>query len=173
MRKKIALTLLLVGVLPAVLSAHQFYISITSIQHLPEAQKLRVRVKLFVNDLEESIYQEKGIRIGLWKNNPIEDAQSYVEQYITSRLSIAINDAAVPLNFLNQKVEPAEVLEDNVILCELEANDVSEIATIKVRNSILTETFDSQANIINIRANDTRKTINLDKKLPEDEVDFR
>lgn len=172
MSRKIALTFLLVGVFPAALMAHEFYISMTSIQHHPEAQKLTIRIKLFINDLEESIFREQGIRIGLWASAPVEDAHAYVEQYIASKFLISINDSSVPLKFVNQKVEPAEVLEDNVIICELEAYDISEITTIKVHNSLLTETIDSQTNIVNIRANDIRKIINLDRRLPEDQVTF-
>ncbi|MEM8507918.1 MAG: DUF6702 family protein [Bacteroidota bacterium] len=172
MGKKIVLTLLLVGVFPAILNAHQFYISITSIQHQPETQKLSIRVKLFVNDLEASIFQEQGIRIGLWANTPVKNAASYVEHYILSKLFISINDAPATLKFIRQTVEPAEVLEDNVLVCHLEAYNVPQINTVKVRNSLLTETIDAQINIVNIRANGTKKVINLDRKLPEDQVAF-
>ena len=134
---------------------------------------MNVRIKVFVNDLEESIFQEEKVRIGLWKNNPIEDAQAYVERYVLSRMKIIVNNTAVPLEFVEYTVEPAEVLEDNVLICYLESNRVPEIASIKVHNSMLTETIESQTNIINLRINDTRKVINLDRILPEDEVTFK
>ena len=136
MRKKVVLMLLLLGLFPVVLSAHEFYISITTIQHHPEAQKLSIRVKIFVNDLEESIFREQGVRLGLWKNIPIDSAESYVEDYICSRLSISINDTQVPLEFKNQKVESAEILEDHVIICQLEAYHISEISTIKTSQQL-------------------------------------
>lgn len=170
--KRWALTLGLLALLPSGLMAHQFYLSITTIQHHAESQKLTVSVKLFVNDLEEAIYQEKGLRLGLWKNEPIPDAQAYVAQYLASRLFISINDAPVYLEFISQQVEGAEVLADHVIICELEATDIAEIAKIKVQNSLLTEAFDSQTNIVKIRANDTRKSLNLDSRLSEGEVTF-
>ncbi len=172
MKKKIALTFLLLVVYSTVLIAHEFYISITSIQHHPETQKLSIRVKIFVNDLEESIFQEEGVRLGLGTNTPIENAQAHVEHYLCSKLSISVNDSLIPLNYLNQKVETAEIVEDNVIICQLEAYNISEIVKIKVHNSLLTNAFDSQTNIVNIRANDTKKAINLDKRLPEDQVVF-
>jgi len=166
------LILLWVGVFPITLQAHQFYLSITSIKHHPETQKLTIRVKLFVNDLEESIFQERGVRIGLWGNTPVENAESYVEHYVFSKLFISINDTPVPLTLVHQTVEPAEVLEDDVLVCQLEAYNISQIATIKVHNSLLTDTIDSQINIVNIRANGTKKVINLDRKLPEERVSF-
>lgn len=166
------MALLMVGVFPIVLMAHQFYVSITSMQHHPETQKLSIRVRLFANDLEESIFQEQGVRLGFWTNSPLENAQAYVESYVSSRLFISVNDSPIRLNFISQKVESAEVIDDTVIICELEAYDVSEIATIQVRNSLLIETFDDQINIVNIRANNTKKVMNLDRKLPKDQVAF-
>ena len=152
--------------------AHQFYISITYIRHNPGTQVLSVRVKLFINDLEEAIYQEQNVRIGLWKDDPIENAETYVEQYIASKLSIMVNGKKQPLQFLSQTIKPAEVLEDNVLICQLEAQDVPEISKLKVHNSIITETIDSQTNIININIDGKKKVINLDRILPEDEVSF-
>ncbi len=164
------MTLFLVGSISTASIGHEFYISITTIQHDEENDKLTIRVKIFVNDLEESIFQERGVRLGLWKNRPIANAQSYVERYITSKLSITVNDSPVRLKFITQKVESAEIVEDHVIICELEVQDVAKISRIKVRNRVLVDAFDSQANIVNIYANGTRKTINLDKKLPEEQI---
>jgi len=170
MGKRIFLLLFLLGFCPALLHAHEFYISITTIHHQEATEKLSIRVKIFVNDLEESIFQEQGIRLGLWKNVPIENAQAYVADYVCSRLSISINGTPIPLQFQQQRVESAEVVEDHVIVCQLATDKVPDINQIKVYNTLLTETFDAQTNIVNIRANDSRKTINLDKRLPEDEI---
>ena len=172
MWKKIAFTLLFAVASSSITDAHQFYISITSIQHHAESEKLSVNIKVFINDLEESIYQESGTRIGLWKNKPVENANDYIKKYISSRLSISINEIPASLQFVRLTIEPAEILEDNVLLYQMEVNNVKDIRTMKVRNSLLTETIDSQINIIKIKANDTRKLINLDKKLPEEEIVF-
>ncbi|MEO0571423.1 MAG: DUF6702 family protein [Bacteroidota bacterium] len=172
MGKKFVLALLWVCVFPNMLNAHQFYISITSVRHHAETQKLTVRIKVFVNDLEEAIFQEQGIRIGLWTNTPVENVESYLERYIFSKLFISVDDARVPLKFVNQMVEPTEVLEDHVLVCKLEAYNIPKITTIKIHNSLLTESIDSQINIVNIRANGTKKVINLDGKIPEDQIAF-
>ena len=105
-------------VFPTVLSAHQFYISITSIQHHPETEKLSVGIRLFINDLEEAIFQERGVRLGLGTNRSQENAQEHITQYIRSKLSIAVDGSTIPLNYVNHKVETAEVIDDNVIICQ-------------------------------------------------------
>ena len=61
-------------------------------------------------------------------------------------------------------------MEDNVIFCVLEVCNVSEILSIGVQNKLLTESFDSQANIVVISANGTRNTLNLDKKIFQERI---
>ena len=162
----------MVFALPVLVNAHQFYISVTSIKHEAETQKIKVRVKLFINDLEESIFQQSGTRIGLWKNKPIANYEDYIKGYLTSKLSITINNSQVPLTYLKHRVESAEVLEDYVLYCEFEANNISTISSLTISNRLLTEAFDSQTNIINVKANNTRKTINLNKRIPEETILF-
>ena len=172
MRMKIALTLFLFTVFPDQLSAHELYLSITTIQHQWDDQKLSIQVRLFVNDLEESILQQKGVQLGLWKNTPIDNAQNYVEEYICSRLVIYINELPVPLDFIGLQIESADIVEDHVIICELKAYGISEISSIRISNSLLIETIDDQVNIVNILAKENRKTINLNKRIQDETVVF-
>ena len=53
---------------------------------------------------------------------------------------------------------------------EYNASRINEIKTISIQNSLLTENFDSQANIVVISANGVRNTLNLDKRIPEGEI---
>jgi hypothetical protein len=144
--------------------------SYTSVKHNPENEELFIRIKLFVNDLEESLYEYQGLRSDFQKNSPIENKEHYIEKYIHSKLSILINEKPIDIQFIEQKLETANLSEDSVIFCELEACNVSEIKTISIQNSLLTENFDSQANIVVISANGVRNTLNLDKRIPEGEI---
>tara|TARA_S200000501_G_C20749914_1_gene711170 strand:+ start:60 stop:593 length:534 start_codon:yes stop_codon:yes gene_type:complete len=170
MNLKTLLVLLSIILLSSGLRAHDFYLSVTTLKHNVKNEKLAIQIKLFVNDLEESIFQEQGVNLGLWENSPIENAERYVEKYIYSKLFISINNNPVEIEFIEQKMKTTEVTEDNVIFCELEVCNVSEIFSIGVQNKLLTESFDSQANIVVISANGIRNTINLDKKIYQDKI---
>jgi hypothetical protein len=146
--------------------------SYTSVKHNPENEELFIRIKLFVNDLEESLYEYQGLRSDFQKNSPIENKEHYIEKYIHSKLSILINEKPIDIQFIEQKLETANLSEDSVIFCELEACNVSEIKTISIQNSLLTENFDSQANIVVISANGVRNTLNLDKRIPEGKINY-
>ena len=110
--------------------------------------------------------------MGLWKNTPIDNAQEYLEEYICSRLLIYINELPVPLDFIGLQIQSAEIVEDHVIICELKAYGISEISSIRISNSLLIETIDDQVNIVNILANESRKTINLNKRIQNEHIVF-
>ena len=75
-----------------------------------------------------------------------------------------------PLDILNN--ESAEIIEDHVIICELKAYGISEISSIRISNSLLIEIIDDQVNIVNILANESRKTINLNKRIQDEHIVF-
>ena len=78
-----------------------------------------------------------------------------------------IESSLVKLTF-----ETAERLEEDLFICEFEAFDIYKINSIKVSNSILTERFDSQTNIVFIIANGKRETLNLDRKISQGEITY-
>jgi len=172
MNFKTVLILFLIIISSHDLKAHEFYMSYTSVKHNPENEELFIRIKLFVNDLEESLYEYQGLRSDFQKNSPIENKEHYIEKYIHSKLSILINEKPIDIQFIEQKLETANLSEDSVIFCELEACNVSEIKTISIQNSLLTENFDSQANSVVISANGVRNTLNLDKRIPEGKINY-
>ena len=140
--------------------------------HSTEKQNLSIRIKLFANDLEQTFIDEKGFSLGILKKLPNENAKQHIEKYIFSKFSIIVNEMEINMSFKEQKFENTERVEEDLIICELEASNIPKIDSIKIRNQFLTESFDSQTNIVFIIANGMRKTLNLDKKISEGEISF-
>ena len=172
MISKIALVLLSSFFLKTQDVKHDFYVSVTSIRHNAEKQNLSIRIKLFANDLEKTFVDEKGFGLGILKNSPNENAKQHIEKYIFSKLSIIVNEKLINMSFVEQKFENTERVEEDLIICKLEASNIPKIDSIKIKNQFLTESFDSQTNIVFIIANGMRKSLNLDRKISEGEISF-
>ena len=151
---------------------HDFYVSVTSIRHNTEKQNLSIRIKLFANDLEQSFIDERGFGLGILKKLLNENAKQDIEKYIFSKFSIIVNEKLINMSFVEHKFENTERVEEDLIICELEASSIPKIDSIKIKNQFLTESFDSQTNIVFIIANGMRKTLNLDRKISEGEISF-
>ena len=172
MKLKIVFILLSSLLFPSEIVKHDFYVSITSIRHNLEKENLFIRIKLFASDLEQSFLYEKGVYLGIRKNLQNEKVRQNLEKYIFSKFSIKINGKPISINLAQLIFETAERLEEDLFICEFEAFDISKIKSIKVRNSILTERFDSQTNIVFIIANGKRETLNLDRKISQGEITY-
>ena len=169
---KIALVLLATFFLKPHDVKHDFYVSVTSIRHNAEKQNLSIRIKLFANDLEKIFVDEKGFGLGILKKSPNENAKQHIEKYIFSKLSIIVNKKLINMSFVEQKFENTGRVEEDLIICMLEASNIPKIDSIKIKNQFLTESFDSQTNIVFVIANGMRKTLNLDRKISEGEISF-
>ncbi len=172
MISKIALVLLSSFFLKTQDVKHDFYVSVTSIRHNAEKQNLSIRIKLFANDLEKTFVDENGFGLGILKKSPNKNAKQHIEKYIFSKLSIIVNEKLINMSFVEQKLENTERVEEDLIICKLEASNIPKIDSIKIKNQFLTESFDSQTNIVFIIANGMRKTLNLDRKISEGEISF-
>ena len=149
MKLKIVFILLSSLIFPSEIVKHDFYVSITSIRHNLEKENLFIRIKLFASDIEQSFLHEKENVLGIRENSKNEKVKKNLEKYIFSKFSIKINGKPIDISLVKLVFETSERREDGfVFICEFEAFDISNINSIKVSNSILTERFDSQTNIV-------------------------
>ena len=114
----------------------------------------------------------KDIVLGIRENSKNEKVKKNLEKYIFSKFSIKINGKPIDISSIKLIFETAKSIEEDLIICELEAFDISNINSIKVSNSILTERFDSQTNIVFIIANGMRETLNLDRRISHGEITY-
>ena len=159
-------------IFPSEIVKHDFYVSITSIRHNLEKENLFIRIKLFASDIEQSFLHEKENVLGIRENSKNEKVKKNLEKYIFSKFSIKINGKPIDISLVKLVFETSERREEDLFICEFEAFDISNINSIKVSNSILTERFDSQTNIVFIIANGKRKTLNLDRRISHGEITY-
>ena len=172
MKLKIVFILLSSLIFPSEIVKHDFYVSITSIRHNLEKENLFIRIKLFASDIEQSFLHEKDIVLDIRENSKNEKVKKNLENYIFSKFSIKINGKPIDISSIKLIFETAKRIEEDLIICELEAFDISNINSIKVSNSILTERFDSQTNIVFIIANGKRETLNLGRRISHGEITY-
>jgi len=172
MKLKIVFILLSSLIFPSEIVKHDFYVSITSIRHNLEKENLFIRIKLFASDIEQSFLHEKENVLGIRENSKNEKVKKNLEKYIFSKFSIKINGKPIDISLVKLVFETSERIEEELFICEFEAFDISNINSIKVSNSILTERFDSQTNIVFIIANGKRETLNLDRRISHGEITY-
>ncbi len=123
---------------------HKFYVSLTEIRYNPQSQRLEVSMRIFPDDLDLAFEKQFGINPHLVTALEHTNADSLIQDYLKFHFAIEVNDDPVILTYLGK--EP----EADAIWCYLESETIKYPASILVRNSILTNEFEDQVNIIQV-----------------------
>lgn len=139
---------------------HEFHLSKCLIEYNRSEQALQISMHLFVDDLEDAL-RLKGkdnLQIGTPKEDP--NSESYLEDYLSDNFSLIVNGQPAAYEFLGK--EPGE--DPLSLWCYIEVPQVANLESLQVKNSLLTEAFADQKNLISIMGpNDKRGYFILEK----------
>lgn len=136
---------------------HEFYVSLSEVRYNPETERYELSIRIFPDDLDRALLERSGIRTQLATELEHEMADSLLMVYLLEDFSLEVNGKKLRLDYLGK--EP----ESDAIWCYLESSKVAAPETITVRNTILTEYFMDQVNIIQVYHGKWNKGLMLDR----------
>ena len=146
--------------------AHPFKASVSEINYNAETGSLEITLKLFTDDLEGCITVRTGELLYLDTGNELPSAVRSINDYVQSGMRIMLNGKPVTLEFLGKEQEPG------VTWCYLESGEVTYPSELTVYNSIMTELYPTQSNIVHIQVEKQRKSLLLGTARPSGTVVF-
>lgn len=158
------LLLCLVGNLVQAAPPHDFHVSVMRLDYNPNARSLEVSLKLFSDDIEESLQVMGGPRLHLGAPNEYAATDSLLNIYLHNRLGIQVNGTERDFELLGKEVEY------EVTWCYLEFREIEAVRELVLRNEILFELFDDQSNIVHLYLNGKEFSMLLHKGFREDSV---
>ena len=99
-------------------------------------------------------------------NSGAANFKGEVEKYISRNFSVFVNGEHKSLNVNNSQVN------GETVFIYFEVSNVQNISTLSIRNSILTEAYPKQMNLVNIAYKGTQKNMVLQKGKESSEVSF-
>lgn len=147
-------------------AVHDFHVSITKIDLNPESKKLEIMIKLFTDDLSEALNQKYGTNFMLGTASEPPNANDRLKEYVNGQFSISVNGKPVELNYLGKQQE------DDATWVYIESERVGKIRSMAVSNPLLTDLFDDQANLINVKVEGKKGGLTLRKGETTGEVKF-
>lgn len=149
---KVILTIL-IGFICCSSALHDFHLCKTDVHYKSDQNSIQVTVLTFVDDLEEALNQEKPLDYKLLQNAEHPEADSLIAIYFEQHLTFKINGEAKSFYYLGKE----ESDDITAIYSYLEIEGIDDPTFIEIDNSIMTELFDDQKNIINIKVNNKPK----------------
>ena len=135
------------------LLVHPLHISVTEIEYNEMVQALQIISRIFV---EQDILNPKQ---GLTTKQLVAD-------YLKDHLKIKLDGKAQTMNFLGYEEE------NFALICYIEIEKVKDFKIIEVENTVITETFDDQSNLVHITYKGPVKSTRLMREKPSDKFTF-
>ena len=133
-----------------------FFSSMTKVDYIDGTKTLKFTTKLNTTHISQAV-----------KIDPATAGfEAEVKKYVNNNMDVSINGAPKSLTFTGSQVNGESVW------VYYEAGNVSDISSLKIKNSILIGQFPKQINIVNITYKGTLKTLNFQKGKETSEFSF-
>ncbi|WP_298120685.1 DUF6702 family protein [Flavobacterium sp.] len=137
------------------MTAHKFYVGIYQINHDAKKKMIQVTARIFVDDINDALEKKFHKKTFLGEKNESTEDENLLKKYLSEKFQLKVNGEKKPLTFLSKE------MENNVLICYLNIREISKIKTLEVENSIITEIYDEQQNIIQANFNGEKKNLLL------------
>ena len=160
MKTKFYLLALIVVTLFTSVSMHKYYVSITEIEFVKEKQSVQVITRLFIDDFQRLLRERYDDKITLEEAEDESDIDVLIEKYIKNRLKVSINSEEKTPVFIGKEYD------QDIVYCYYEIENISEVKTMEIKNTVLFDIFGEQKNVVRTNINGKNKTFVL---IPEND----
>ncbi|NRD20894.1 peptidase E [Winogradskyella eckloniae] len=126
-------------------SSHEYYVSVTKIEYSKKDESLQIISQIFINDFETLLRKRYDDKITLDSGQESETVETYMKRYLEDKLKVKVNGLNVKFNFIGKEYK------DDITYCYLEVENISEIKSLEVTNTILFDVFSEQQNILRMK----------------------
>ena len=149
--------------------AHEFHLSKGLIEYVESEQSLQITMYVFIDDFEEALKQKNIDKLFICTSKESENADQHIYDYFQETFILEIDQKQASFDYIGK-----EIAEDMIgMWCYLEVTQVTPFEKITIKNSLMTEVFDDQKNIINLIGPKKKQSyFMMDLKNQTEEVNF-
>ena len=152
------------------LPAHDYHVSKTNLRYVAERRQLQVEMHLFVEDIEEALHEEGKPYLDLGTDEQHPDGDRYLLEYLGRHFGIDWNGERLVTEIVGYEIED----DLHGMWIYLSADGLDAPTVIAVNNTLLTETYADQKNIVKFFSDDRRLgTLLMDRANPGGHVNVR
>lgn len=126
-------------------SFHPIHLSVANIDYNFKTKKLEISFRVFADDFEQIINSKNDVVLNIGKKNEHKKTNNYIDSYISEHFSLTINNTKIKSKKLVLKKRE---LKDITIWLYYSIDFSGGIKQIKIMNSILTDLYRDQKNLL-------------------------
>lgn len=145
---------------------HPLHISVTEISLDEKEHELEIMIRVFTDDLEQAIRSErKNPDLNLWSPGKTT-TDKLVWEYLQPKFKLTSGGEVLNLKYLGHEKD------EDVTVFYIQVQPMQKFETISITNSIITELYDDQSNLINVTLGETTKSLRLMRSNSSGKVSF-
>jgi hypothetical protein len=137
-------------------SPHKEYYSLTKIDYNEKEKALQITIQVFIYDMELGLNKQYDSKLELGTKREIINSKQIIKNYLIKNFEISIDK-----NLMSEYDLLGKEYDKDMMYLYLEINNIEEINTVSIRNSVLMETFIEQENIVRLNINKQHKSLIL------------
>lgn len=145
---------------------HAIYLSMVEISHGKNKTITSIRIKVFLNDIEDAIHNAVGKSVSLADASACETHKAEIQTYFDSHFIFLVNKTKSII-----KLESCEIMGD-AIWFQFETNSPDLWKDVSLTADFLMELFPTQANVVTIQYGEEKKFLKLTKSKTSEQVKF-
>ena len=145
---------------------HKFHMALYQIDFASEKKMLQITSRIHIDDLNKALDKKYNKKIAVGDEEQTSEESILLKEYLMANFSIKVNGQLKPMNFLSQEIDGDE------LVCYWNIKGISKINTLEIYNSILTEVFSDQQNMINSNVSGGKKSFILTKTVKSKTVKY-
>ena len=147
------------------LQAHNYFVSICTMDYNQKEQSLELTFKLIAHDLEKTIQETNNVDLRLGSERESAKAEEIIKAYITEHFEVVTGNERQNMQFVGMEVE----LDESLYLY-FEIENVTTVTELVIVNTILISSFDEQENILHLNVGDVEKSEVFNKSITRKEI---
>lgn len=150
--------ILALTILPLLISSnvkHDYYVSVTEVKYSKKEESLQIVSQIFINDFEKLLRERYDKNITLAPDSDVNTIEKYMERYMADKLKVKVNAEDVNFKFIGKEYK------DDITYCYLEIENISDIKSIEITNTLLFDVLPEQQNIVRLKLLNKNKSFLL------------
>lgn len=136
-------------------TVHKFYVSVTQVDYVQNKGRVEITSRIFIDDFNVVLEKKFNKKIYLASNREISGAKDLVKTYLKEKIKVRINNKLIETESLGTEID------NDVLICYLKVSFSEKITTFEIENSVLTEMFSEQQNLLHTNINNDKRSFLL------------
>ena len=147
-------------------AVHKFYVSVTQVDYVPSKKRIEITSRIFIDDFEKALNKKYNKKINFTSTKELPEAEELIKAYLKEKIKISINKKPQEIEFL------ARELEGDVLILYTKIAISKKINTFEIYNSLLTEIYSDQQNIVHTNINGNKKSLLMTNTSSKEKIDY-